>query len=89
MSAASDTGKEEFLRRTANLLTTQSLAYSVYIIGQTGEIQTRSGTDTFVPASTTITENVIQLEPVYPTTTSEIPVAPTNWKTLNPKSISY
>ena len=89
MSAASDAGKEEFLRRTANLLTTQSLAYSVYIIGQTGEIQTRSGTDTFVPASTTITENVIQLEPVYPTTTSEIPVSPTNWKTLNPKSISY
>jgi hypothetical protein len=55
MSAASDAGKEEFLRRTANLLTTQSLAYSVYIIGQTGEIQTKSGTDTFVPASTTTT----------------------------------
>ena len=89
MSAVSDAGKEEFLRRTANLLTTQSLAYSVYIVGQTGEIQTKSGSDTFVANSTSITENVIQLEPVYPTTTSETPVAPSNWKTLNPKSISY
>jgi Tfp pilus assembly protein PilX len=89
MSAASDAGKEEFLRRTANLLTTQSLAYSVYIIGQTGEIQTKSGTDTFVPASTTTTETVIQLEPVYPATSGETPVAPTGWKTLKPRSLSY
>jgi Tfp pilus assembly protein PilX len=89
MSAASDTGKEEFLRRTANLLTTQSLAYSVYIVGQTGEIQTKSGADAFVPISTTITENVIQLEPVYPSTPNEQPVVPIEWKTLKPKSISY
>ena len=89
MSAASDSGKEEFLRRTANLLTTQSLAYSVFIVGQVGEIQTKSGADTFVPTSTTITENVIQLEPVYPSTPNETPVAPSEWKTLNPKSITY
>jgi hypothetical protein len=89
MSAASDAGKEEFLRRTANLLTTQSLAYSVYIVGQTGEIQSENGADTFVPAATAITENVIQLEPVYPSTDNEEPVAPSEWKTLNPKSISY
>ena len=89
MSAASDAGKEEFLRRTANLLTTQSLAYTVYIVGQTGEILTKSGTDTFVPASTTITESVIQLKPVYPSTGSETPVAPTEWKTLKPRSLSY
>jgi hypothetical protein len=89
MSAASDAGKEEFLRRTANLLTTQSLAYSVYIVGQTGEIQSENGADTFVPAATAITENVIQLEPVYPSTANEEPVAPSEWKTLNPKSISY
>jgi Tfp pilus assembly protein PilX len=89
MSAVSDAGKEEFLRRTANLLTTQSLAYSVYIVGQTGEIQTKSGADTFVPTSTAITENVIQLEPVYPSTINEEPIAPSEWRTLNPKSISY
>lgn len=89
MSAASDAGKEEFLRRTANLLTTQSLAYSVYIVGQTGEIQTKSGADTFVPTATAITENVIQLEPVYPSTINEEPIAPSEWRTLNPKSISY
>ena len=89
MSASSDGGKEEFLRRTANLLTTQSLAYSVYIVGQTGEILTKSGTDTFVPASTSITENVIQLEPIYPTTSGESPVAPVGWKTLIPRTLSY
>jgi hypothetical protein len=89
MSAASDAGKEEFLRRTANLLTTQSLAFTVYIVGQTGEILTKSGTDTFVPASTTTTETVIQLEPVYPATSGETPVAPTEWKTLKPRSLSY
>lgn len=89
MSAASDAGKEEFLRRTANLLTTQSLAFTVYIVGQTGEILTKSGTDTFVPASTTTTETVIQLEPVYPATSDETPVAPTEWKTLKPRTLSY
>jgi len=89
MSAASDAGKEEFLRRTANLLTTQSLAYTVYIVGQTGEILTKSGTDTFVPASTSTTETVIQLEPVYPATSGETPVAPTEWKTLKPRALSY
>jgi len=89
MSAASDAGKEEFLRRTANLLTTQSLAFTVYIVGQTGEILTKSGTDTFVPASTTTTETVIQLEPIYPATSGETPVAPTEWKTLKPRSLSY
>jgi hypothetical protein len=89
MSAASDAGKEEFLRRTANLLTTQSLAFTVYIVGQTGEILTKSGTDTFVPASTSTTETVIQLEPVYPATSGETPVAPTEWKTLKPRTLSY
>lgn len=89
MSAASDAGKEEFLRRTANLLATQSLAYSVYIVGQAGEIVANSNGDIFVPASTTITENVIQLEPVYSSTIGESPVAPTGWKTLKPRSLSY
>ena len=89
MSAVSDAGKEEFLRRTANLLTTQSLAYSVYIVGQTGDIQTKSGADAFIPTSTAITEKVIQLEPVYPSTINEEPIAPSEWRTLNPKSISY
>lgn len=89
MSAASDTGKEEFLRRTANLLTTQSLAYTVYMVGQTGEIVSKGGIDTFVPAATTTTETVIQLEPIYPSTSGETPVAPVGWKTLKPRFISY
>ena len=89
MSAASDAGKEEFLRRTANLLTTQSLAYTVYIVGQTGEIISKGGADVFSPSSTSTTETVIQLEPIYPATSGETPVAPTGWKTLKPRSLSY
>ena len=50
MSDVSDSGKEEFFRRTANLLTTQSLAYTIYVVGQAGEIVTRNGSDVFVPA---------------------------------------
>ena len=88
-SAASDSGKEEFLRRTANLLTTQSLAYTVYIVGQAGEFITKNGADTFAPTATTTTENVIQLEPVYPSSPDETAIAPVGWKTLRPKSLSY
>jgi hypothetical protein len=90
MSDASDAGKEEFLRRTANLLTTQSLAYTVYVVAQAGEIQTRNGSDTFVPVSTVTTESVIQLEPVYPESSgdTENAVAPEKWKTLKPRFIS-
>jgi len=89
MSSASDSGKEEFLRRTANLFTTQSLAYSIFVVAQAGEIQRQGTTDRFVPISTEITENVVQLEPIYPPSPPEKPVQPSEWKLLKPKSINY
>jgi hypothetical protein len=89
MSSASDSGNEEFLRRTANLFTTQSLAYSIFVVAQAGEIQRQGTTDRFVPISTEITENVVQLEPIYPPSPPEKPDQPSEWKLLKPKSINY
>lgn len=87
MSSASDSGKEEFFRRTANLFTTQSLSYSVYVVAQAGSIQSQGGVDRFVPVSTVTTENVIQLEPIYPNVPPEMPAAPVSWSILKPKTI--
>ena len=89
MSQMSDSGKEEFFRRTANLMTTQSLAFSVYVVGQSGEISQKNGTDVFLPTGTQIYERVIQLLPEYPTTNPWETVEPTNWSTLTPHSIGY
>jgi hypothetical protein len=89
MHRASDSGKEEFLRRTANLFTTQSLAYSIFVVAQAGEIQRQGTTDRFVPNSTLATENVVQLEPIYPPSPPETPVQPTEWRVLKPRSITY
>lgn len=92
MSSASDSGKEEFLRRTANLLTTQSLAYSVFVVAQAGSIEAQTVGDKFVPIATVITEHVVQLDPIYPTSPPsppETPVEPAEWKVLKPRSITY
>jgi hypothetical protein len=89
MSSASDSGKEEFLRRTANLLTTQSLAYSVFVVAQAGSIQSQGGTDRFVPISSITTESVIQLDPTYPSSPPETPPVPSAWKILKPRTIFH
>ncbi len=89
MSSASDAGKEEFFRRTANLLATQSLAYSVFVVAQAGSIQNQGGTDRFVPISSIKTESVIQLDPIYPYSPPETPPAPSGWNILKPRTISH
>ena len=89
MSQMSDDGKEEFFRRTANLLTTQSLAFSVYVVGQSGEIIQKSGQDEFVPRGTAIFERVVQIVPNYPLVNPWEPSKPSSWSTLTPYSIKY
>ncbi|MCX6972138.1 MAG: hypothetical protein NTV93_18580 [Verrucomicrobia bacterium] len=89
MSDVSDSGKEEVFRRTANLLTTQSLSYTIYVVGQAGEIVTRGGTDVFIPASTVVSESVVQMEPIYPPAQPWEAVAPTGWNLHIPKFIKY
>jgi type II secretory pathway pseudopilin PulG len=89
MSDVSDSGKEEFFRRTASLLTTQSLAYTIYVVGQAGEIVTRGGSDIFMPASTVISESVVQMEPIYPSAQPWEAAVPSSWNLHIPKSIKY
>ncbi len=91
MQAVSDAGREEFMRRSANLLSTQSLAFSIYVRAEAGTfVKGISGTDRFRVAATASSETVVQLRPMYaPTTDPTIPLAPTNWSIVKPRSINY
>jgi hypothetical protein len=89
----SDAGREEFMRNTSNLLTTQSLAYTMFIKAQTGRFIQQGGTDRFEPNSTVLREVVVQLQPEYaPAPAGQppyTPVAPSRWRTLFPYTISH
>lgn len=89
----SDAGREEFLRNTANLLTTQSLAYTIFIKAQTGRFVQQGGTERFEPSSSVAREVVVQLQPEYPTPPdgepSYTPVAPSGWRTLIPYKMNH
>jgi hypothetical protein len=74
----SDGDREEVFRRTAGLLSTQSLSYSVYVIGQSG----RFVNGKFRVSSTSSRVTVLQYVPQYPAANG--PVRPTSWKTLRP-----
>ena len=73
-----DADREEVFRRTASLLATQSLAFTVHAIGQSGTIVNNQ----FVPTATQRKQVVLQFQPEYNTTA--YPAAPTNWKILKP-----
>jgi hypothetical protein len=74
----SDADREEVFRRTAGLLATQSLAFTVYAIGQTGSIVNNQ----FIPSATQQKQVVLQFQPEYTTTT--YPAVPSVWKILKP-----
>lgn len=74
----SDADREEVFRRTAGLLATQSLAFTVYAIGQTGSIVNNQ----FIPSATQQKQVVLQFQPEYTTTT--YPAVPSGWKILKP-----
>jgi hypothetical protein len=77
-SSVSDGDREEVFRRTAGLLSTQSLSYSVYVVGQSGRL-----VDGRFKTSATVRKNtVVQFVPDYPTTT--FPAKPASWKVLKP-----
>jgi len=85
-AAVSDAGREEFFRRTADLLTTHSLAFTIYSIGQSG----RFNGNEFQPASTAIKEVVVQLVPEYPEPTDDFErVAPSEWRILRVRQMSH
>lgn len=82
----SDSGKEEFFRRSANLLTTQSLAFTVFSIGQSG----RFVGDKFEVSSTAVKEMLVRLVPTYPPPASDFDrVAPERWDIMKLKEMNY
>ena len=85
-AAVSDAGREEFFRRTADLLTTHSLAFTIYSVGQTGRFQGNE----FQPTSTAIEEVVVQLIPDFPVPTDDFErVAPSRWQILRVRQMSH
>jgi hypothetical protein len=91
MQTVSDAGKEEFMRRSANLLSTQSLAFTVFIRAESGSfVRDLSGRETFRVKGATTRETVVQLQPMYPPVADPaVPAAPTNWSVIKPRSLSY
>jgi len=91
MSGVSDAGREEFLRRSANLLTTQSLAFTIFVRAQAGSFESgASGTDRFSVRAGASREMTVQIQPVYPPGGDPlVPVAPTGWNILRLHTINY
>jgi hypothetical protein len=89
----SDAGREEFMRSTANLLTTQSLAYTIFIKAQAGRFIRQGGTDRFEPNATVLREVVVQLQPEYPPPPTGqpayTPLAPSGWQIVLPYTMSH
>jgi len=81
--AVSDADREEVFRRTAGLLSTQSLSYSVYAIGQSGRIVNGK----FKASSTSKMSSVVQFEPTYDST--NYPARPSSWSIARPWRINY
>lgn len=86
MAGVSDFGKEEFFRRTANLLTTQSLAFTIYVRGQSGSFVG----NTFRPTASVSREVTLQLVPRYPAAVNPLqPVAPSSWEVQTLRDMTY
>ena len=91
MTNVSDAGREEFMRRSANLLSTQSLAFTVFIKAQAGSFERTSvGGDRFRVRATMAREMVVQIQPTYaPGGSPLVPSTPVGWNVLRPRTINY
>jgi hypothetical protein len=91
MLGVSDAGREEFFRRSAGLLTTHSLAFTVYIRAQAGSfVRGASGADRFVVKANTEREMTVQLRPVYdPADDPLVPTRPVTWNVLYPRTLNH
>ena len=82
----SDAGREEFFRRTANLLATQSLGFTIFTIGQSG----RFVGDRFQASSTAVKEVLVRLVPTYPAPADDFDrVAPRRWDVIKLRDLNY
>jgi|GEM_PF-76649 len=78
MKTVEDKGREEWFRRNANLFTTQSLSYSIHVIGQSGRFV---GTKFRVEATTARSSKML-LRPQYAEPYNDlVPAAPISWST--------
>lgn len=82
MKQISDAGREEFLRRSENLLTTHPLSFSIYAIGQSGEFSNDTASATFRVYATTVVKSVVTIEPVYPKGSSADLIVPASWNVV-------
>jgi len=91
MLGVSDAGREEFMRRSSNLLSTQSLAFSIFVRAEVGDfVRDSSSNDRFRVKAATTRETVVQLRPTYgPTSDPTIPEPPANWEIVKPRTITY
>lgn len=81
MAGVSDAAKEEFFRRTANLMSTESLSFTVVSRAQAGILRkdpVGSG-DRFIPSATVTRRTTFQLIPVYPPSAADDRPAPASW----------
>jgi len=91
MLGVSDAGREEFLRRSSDLLSTQSLAFTVFLRAEAGGfVRDLSGVDRFRMKAAATREIVVQLRPEYaPASDPTVPATPTSWSVITPKSLTY
>ncbi len=81
MFSVSDTGREEFLRRTHNLFSSQSLTFSIHSVSQSGIMGgSLNSKPRFVPHATVTRTTVIDLEPTDMSTNSDGLSEITAWK---------
>jgi hypothetical protein len=87
VAAISDGDREEVYRRTVGLTSTQSLSYSVYVVGQSGKmLRDPSGNDYFKANSTVRKNTIVQFKPNYSST--DFPAKPASWTILKPWQIN-
>jgi len=85
-ATVSDSGREEFFRRSADLLATHSLAFTIYSIGQAGRFKENE----FQPTASSISEVLVQIVPEYPNPADDFDrVSPTKWTISRIKQMKH
>lgn len=80
--SVSDGDREEVFRRTSGLLSTQSLSYSIYVVGQSGHFVDGQ----FKVSSTARRNTIVQFQPTYASTV--FPAKPSAWRIVKPWRIN-
>lgn len=82
-ATVSDAGREEFFRRSSELLSVQSLAFTIHIVAQAGRIQENNR---FQASSTSTREFTLQISPEFEEDPTNLRPEPSSWSVI-PKRI--